>query len=322
MALNTELLPWTEKYRPRSLSEIVGQKQVVEGLRAFVKSKNMPNLLFAGSPGVGKTTAALALAKDLFGEHFSGNFSETNASDERGIDVVRGRIKEFARTITLGNAPFKLIFLDEADALTSDAQHALRRTMETYSGVTRFILNCNYSSKIIEPLQSRCAVFRFLPLNEEDVKTMIKRVAEAEKLTVDEDVFKVIHYISEGDMRRALNVLQGASLHAKHITSTLVHKISSRAQPKEIVDMLTSALTGEFVKARDNLDQLIISYGLSGEDILMQVYREIPKLNIPEDQKMVLIDKLGEYNFRIVEGASERIQIEAMLAQFVLIGRK
>jgi replication factor C small subunit len=320
MAEISEMLPWSEKYRPLKLDEVCGQKDIVNSLRAFVKSKNMPNLLFAGSPGVGKTTAALAMARELFGEELAGNFIELNASDERGIDVVRGRIKDFARTISLGDKPWKLIFLDESDSLTPEAQHALRRTMESTSGVTRFILSCNYSSRIIEPIQSRCALFRFLPLQEEDVRKMVDHVAAEENLKIDEDAIKAIYYISEGDMRRALNSLQGASLHSKKINADLIHKISSRAKPKEVHEMVQLAISGDFKGARTNLDKLIIHYGLSGEDILNQVYREIPQLKISEKKKVVLIDRIGEYNFRLVQGASERIQIEAMLAQFGLIG--
>ena len=314
------MLPWSEKYRPKKLDEVCGQKQIIDSLKAFVRSRNMPNLLFAGSPGVGKTTAALAMAGELFGQELSGNFIELNASDERGIDVVRGRIKDFARTIALGETPWKLIFLDESDSLTPEAQHALRRTMESTSRVTRFILSCNYSSRIIEPIQSRCAVFRFLPLQEEDVRRMVEHVAKAEGLKVDEEAIKAVFYVSEGDMRRALNSLQGASLHSKKIDADLIHRISSRAKPKEVHDMVQLAISGDFRSARENLDKLIIHYGLSGEDILNQVYREIPELNIPEKKKVVLIDRVGEYNFRLVQGASERIQIEAMLAQFGLIG--
>ncbi|MFA6530356.1 MAG: replication factor C small subunit, partial [Candidatus Micrarchaeia archaeon] len=264
-----DLLPWTEKYRPASLEAIVGQEEAIKGLKAFVKAKNPPNLLFAGPPGVGKTTAALAFAHDLFGKNFSGNVLELNASDDRGIETVRGKIKDFARSIALGGVPFKLIFLDEADALTSDAQHALRRTMEANSSVTRFILSCNYSSRIIEPLQSRCAVFRFMPLLEAEVYEMIERVAKEEGLSLDAEAKKAVFYVSEGDMRKVLNVLQGASFHSKNITATLIHKINSRAKPKEVREMLDMALAGNFLKARENLDKLVISYGLSGEDILL-----------------------------------------------------
>ncbi len=318
---NIDILPWTEKYRPKNLGEVTGQQDTVKSLRAFVESKNMPNLLFAGPPGVGKTTSALVLAQELFGEELAGNFLELNASDERGIDVVRGRIKDFARTVSLGSAPFKLIFLDESDALTGDAQQALRRTMETYSRATRFILSCNYSSKIIEPLQSRCAIFRFLQLQENDVRKMLEHVAKEEGLKVDDDAYNAIFYVSEGDMRKSINILQGCAIHGKHIKSDTVHKISSRARPKEMQEMIKLALSGDFIGSRKNLDTLMINYGLSGEDVVFQIYREIPNLDVPEKKKVILMDKLGEYNFRLVEGANERIQIEALLAQFALLGK-
>jgi replication factor C small subunit len=313
--MEPDILPWTEKYRPRKLDEVMGQVDAIKSLRAFVKKRNMPNMLFSGPPGVGKTTCALALAHELFGQDISGNFLELNASDDRGIDVVRGRIKDFARSVSLGNAPFKLIFLDEGDALTADAQQALRRTMEANSSVTRFIISANYSSRIIEPIQSRCAVFRFMPLNSKEMRKALEHVASGEKLKVDEKAYDAVFYVSEGDMRRALNTLQGCAMHEPHITEELVHRISSRATPKEVKDMLGLALAGKFQEARENLDKLVISYGLSGEDILYQVYREIPKLDVPEKHRMKLIEVLGEYNFRLVQGANERIQIEALLAQ-------
>ena len=316
--MEPDILPWTEKYRPRKLDEVMGQEEAVKSLKAFVKKKNMPNMLFSGPPGVGKTTCALALAHELFGEDIGGNFLELNASDDRGIDIVRGRIKDFARSVSLGDAPFKLIFLDEGDALTSDAQQALRRTMEANSSVTRFIISANYSSRIIEPIQSRCAVFRFMPLNAKEMHKALEHVAKGEKLKVDEQAFEAVFYVSEGDMRRALNTMQGCAMHSEHITAELVHKTSSRAMPKEVKDMVGMAIAGKFLEARENLDKLIITYGLSGEDILYQVYREIPKLEVPEKQRMKLIEILGEYNFRMVQGASERIQLEAMLAQFAI----
>lgn len=314
MMKNTDILPWTEKYRPKNLDEVVGQEEAVTSLKAFVKSKNMPNLLFAGPPGVGKTTCSLALAKEIYQDNLAGNFLELNASDERGIDVVRGRIKDFARSVSLREAPFKLIFLDEGDALTSDAQQALRRTMEANSSVTRFVISANYSSKIIEPIQSRCAVFRFAPLKEEEVISDLERIAKNEGLRVDKEAHHAIFYVSEGDMRRAINVLQGSAMHSKHITEKLVHKISSRATPKEVKIMTELALAGKFQEARENLDKLIISYGLSGEDILLQIYREIPKLEIAEKQKIKVVGILGEHSFRLVQGANERIQLEALLA--------
>ncbi len=313
--MEQDILPWTEKYRPRKLDEVMGQEDAIRSLKAFVKRKNMPNMLFSGPPGVGKTTCALALAHELFGENISGNFLELNASDDRGIDVVRGRIKDFARSVSLGEAPFKLIFLDEGDALTSDAQQALRRTMEANSSVTRFIISANYSSRIIEPIQSRCAVFRFMPLNQKEMRKALEHVAKGEKLKVDDKAYDALFYVSEGDMRRALNTMQGCAMHEAHISDELVHRISSRATPSEVKDMLAMALAGKFKEARENLDKLIISYGLSGEDILYQVYREIPRLDVPEKQRMKLIEVLGEYNFRLVQGANERIQIEALLAQ-------
>jgi replication factor C small subunit len=311
----TDILPWTEKYRPKKLENVAGQQDTVESLRAFVKAGNMPNMLFAGPPGVGKTTCAIALARELFGDDM-GAFLELNASDERGIDVVRGRIKDFARSVSMGGVPFKLIFLDEADALTTEAQQALRRTMESSSAVTRFIISANYSSRIIEPIQSRCAVFRFMPLQEKDVRKMLTQVAKEEKLHLDEEAEKAIFYVSEGDMRRALNVLQGCAMHSGKITAELVHRISSRATPKEVKEMVELALKGDFMGARENLDKLMITYGLSGEDIMLQVYREVPKLGIPDRDKMRLVELVGEYNFRLVQGANERIQIEALLAQF------
>ncbi|MFH1276390.1 MAG: replication factor C small subunit, partial [Candidatus Woesearchaeota archaeon] len=178
---------WTEKYRPSSFDEIKGQQEIVEKLKAFVAQQNLPHLLFSGPAGIGKTTLSLVIAKQLFGDTWRENTLELNASDERGIDVVRVKVKDFARTKALGNVPFKLIYLDESDALTKEAQQALRRTMENYTKTCRFILSCNYSSKIIDPIQSRCAVFRFKPLNKEDIFALIDKVAKSENLTVTDE---------------------------------------------------------------------------------------------------------------------------------------
>jgi replication factor C small subunit len=319
--MHGEFLPWTEKYRPGTIKDVIGQQHIKEVISSLVKRKMLPHLMFAGPPGVGKTTMAMAMAHELYGEETRGSFLELNASDERGIDIVRGKIKEFARSMGTGKAGFKIIFLDEADALTSDAQQALRRTMEIYSDVTRFILSCNYSSKIIEPIQSRCAVFRFLQLKKEDVLGMIERVEKGEGIEVTEDGKEAICYISEGDLRKTLNLMQGASFHSKKITAELVYSIGSAAHPEEVRKAMQLALSGKFMEARKEVEHMMVRYGLSGEDIIIQFYKELPSLDIDEKLKVSLIDRIGEYNFRIAEGANERIQIDALLAQFLLAGK-
>ncbi len=310
-------LPWTEKYRPKRLDEMVGQEEVIRRLKAYAEKKDMPNLLFAGPPGTGKTTAAIALAREIFGDTFEQNFLELNASDERGIQVVRETIKEFARTLPFGGAKFKIIFLDEADALTADAQHALRRTMEKYAATSRFILSCNYSSKIIEPIQSRCALFRFKPLSEEQIKQRLLYIAKNEHLQIDEKALDAIIYVSEGDMRRAINILQSSAALSNKIDEKLIYQVASRARPEEIRKMMKLALEGKFLEAREILNNVMIEYGMSGEDVVKQMHREVFSLDIPDKTKVALVDLIGEYEFRLVEGANERIQMEALLAQFL-----
>jgi replication factor C small subunit len=309
--------PWTEKYRPQRLSEVVGRDIIVKRLSSYVEKKNMPHLLFAGPAGVGKTTCALCLAHEFFGENWRQNFQETNASDERGINMVREKIKLFARTMPIGGN-FKIIFLDESDALTPDAQNALRRTMEMYTSTCRFVLSCNYSSKIIDPIQSRCAVFRFGPLSEEAIVQKIEFIAQGEGLTIAKDGLKALLYVAEGDLRKAENTLQAASTFSK-ITEEVIYQISARARPEEIKEMMVAALNGDFLGARKKLDTLLIEYGLSGEDIIRQMHREVFNLKIPDKKKITLVDRIGEHDFRLVEGSNERIQLEALLAQFGLV---
>ncbi|MGC8651976.1 MAG: replication factor C small subunit [Candidatus Micrarchaeia archaeon] len=311
-------LPWTEKYRPKSLSEVIGQKVIVERLRSFVERKNFPNMIFAGGPGVGKTACAIAMARDLYGNNMPSSFKEMNASDERGIDVIRGSVKEFAKTIAIGDVSTKIIFLDEADALTADAQHALRRTMEKYAAETRFILSANYASKIIEPIQSRCVVFRFKPLNESEMREYIARIEKGEGLELDEKAVEALIYVSDGDLRKLTNIMQSAAMQSKKITESSIYDVAARARPKEIISMLKYAIGGDFLNARNELDSLMLKLGMSAEDILTQSYREVQNLNIDERMKLEIVKEIAECNFRIVEGANERIQIEAMLAGLAL----
>ncbi len=313
---------WIEKYRPRKLNEMVGQQEILNRLQSFVDKKSLPHLLFAGPAGTGKTSAALCMARELFGESWRRNLLELNASDERGIDTVRTKVKNYARTMPFGDVPYKIILLDESDALTSDAQNALRRTMEMFTHSTRFILDCNYSSRIIEPIQSRCAIFRFRRLTGKDVEQMFKRIAQEEKITLTAEAVKAMFYVSEGDLRKAINVLQAAATFGKKVTEKTIYDVSASAKPEEVKQMLDLALSGKFEDARSRLQALLIDRGLTGEDILEQVHREIFNLKLPEFTKVGILDKVGEISFRLTEGANERIQLEAMLAHFGLVGSK
>lgn len=313
---------WVEKYRPKTLDDVVGQDEIVERLKSYASTKNMPHLLFAGPPGTGKTTCAIALARDMFGEDWRQNYFELNSSDERGIDVVRSKIKEIARLAPFGGSSFKIIFLDEADNLTADAQAALRRTMETYSKTSRFILSANYSSRLIEPIQSRTAVFRFRPLKPEAIREYLSRIAKTEKLKITEDGMDALIYIAGGDMRRAVNSLQVAASLGSTINADVLYKVASTIKPEEVKKLIEKALTGDFLRAREVLDRLLIEYGVSGEDVLRQLHRSVFDINVPDEYKVRLLDRIGETDFRLVEGSNERIQLEALLAHFALIGQE
>ncbi len=303
---------WTEKYRPKRLEDVVNQKHVVERLKSWVSKDSVPNMLFAGPAGVGKTTIALCLAKELFKDNWRENFMEMNASDERGINIVRGAIKDFARVKPIGS-DFKIIFLDESDALTPEAQEALRRTIEKYSGVTRFILSANYSSRLIEPIQSRMAVFRFSRLKKEDVLLYLSRIVEGEGIEATPEALAAIVELSEGDLRRSTNLLQTSSALGK-VTPESVYDVASQARPQDIKDMMELALAGNFPEARKKLSELLINQGLSGDDIIREMHRQIFNVNVPDLHKLALIEKTGETEFRLNQGGSEDIQLEALLA--------
>jgi replication factor C small subunit len=309
---------WIEKYRPNNLDEIVGQDAIVKRLKSYVLVKNMPHLMFSGAAGTGKTSAAIAIAQELYGDEWHENFIELNASDERGIDVVRNKIKNFARTAPL-HAQFKIIFLDEADALTPDAQSALRRTMESYSLSCRFILSCNYSSKIIEPIQSRCAIYRFKPVRDGDIQSRIQFIADKEGVTLSESAFDAISAIADGDLRKAINILQSSAVVNENIDKNLVYQITSTAKPEDVNLLIRRAMDRNFMDALAILDSLLLEQGLSAGDIINQIHKAVFDLDILDSVKVKLIDKIGEIDFRLTEGASERIQLEALLAEFMLV---
>lgn len=312
---------WAEKYRPKNLSSIVDQKEIVERLKSFAKSKNVPHCIFAGPPGTGKTTAALCLSRDLYGETYREHVMELNASDERGIDVVRETVKTFARSKSIGEIPFKIMILDEADNMTSDAQQALRRTMERYTETCRFVMCANYSGKIIEPIQSRCAPFRFSYLPREEHDHFLCAIAEKESVKLLNEGVEAIFDVCGGDMRRAINTLQAAASLCKPVDAKVVYSITGRASPSDVKKLIKTAMDGDFVDARKQLRDMIQKYGVAGNDIIRQIHSEIFRSpDIPEPWKIKLADIVGEIDFRLVEGSDEEVQLSALLARLVEAG--
>ncbi len=311
---------WTEKYRPQKFEEVVGQEDIVKRVKSLTDTLNVPHLLLAGPAGTGKSTMALIIVKQLYGKDWRDNYLELNASDERGINIVREKVKNFARTKSIGTVPFKIIFLDEADALTTEAQQALRRTMENYSATCRFILSCNYSSKIIDPIQSRCAIFRFKLLEKKDIEKYLMRISDIEKLSVNPASVEILYEGSEGDCRRATNLLQATASISPNITPELVLTIISNAKPKDIKVVLEYALSGDFVKAREKLLDVMLKESISGQDVIKSIQKEIWNLPVEPEIKVRLTEKTGESEFRIVEGSDPFIQLQALLASFVLAG--
>lgn len=311
---------WTEKYRPETYEELVGQTDIIKRIKAMTDSFNIPHILLTGPAGTGKSTLALIIVKELFKESWKENYLELNASDERGIQIVREKIKNFARTKALGDVPFKIIFLDEADALTPEAQQALRRIMENYSSSCRFVMSCNYSSKIIDPIQSRCILFRFKLLEKKEIKEVIKKIGETEKLTLPEESIDLIYEASDGDCRRCINLLQSTAAISPEISPQLISTVISSTKPKDIRVILDYALSGDFENAREKLLDTMLREGISGQDVIKAIQREVWQMPIEPELKVKITEKTGEIEFRIVEGSDPYIQLESLLASFVLAG--
>ncbi len=315
---------WAEKYRPQILDEMVNQTEIVSRLKNFVKERNLPHLLFVGPAGIGKTTSILALARDLYGSGYRNYTLELNASDERGIDVIREKVKNFARTAAIASkVPFKILIMDEADSLTSAAQHALRRTMEIYTRTCRFCLIGNYSENIIEPIQSRCSIFRFSPLSEVDAKGWIKTIASKEDVQLLEEGLEAIYEASKGDLRKATNLLQAAAATQEGVVDDVaIYSILGRVSPGKVREILNLGLKGEFLEAREALRALLIDEGLAADDIIRIIYSEVLRLGIPERWKVRLSDTIGEIDYRLTQGARPEIQLSALIAKLALAGEE
>lgn len=315
---------WTEKYRPQVLDDMVNQTDIVSRLKTFVKERSLPHLLFVGPAGIGKTTSILAMARDLYGPGYRNYILELNASDERGIDVIRDKVKNFARTAAIaGDVSFKILIMDEADSLTKAAQHALRRTMEIYTRTCRFCLIGNYSENIIDPIQSRCSIFRFRPLSEADTKEWISTIASKEGVQLLEKGLEAIYEASKGDLRKSINLLQAAAaVQGSAVDDIAVYSILGRVSPRKVRDMIDLGLKGEFVEAREVLRSLLVDEGLAAKDIIRIVYSEVLKLNIPEIWKVRLSDTIGEIDYRLIQGGTAEIQLSVLVAKLALAGEK
>lgn len=304
---------WIEKYRPKNLEEIVGQSIAVERLKSYIQQRNIPHLLFAGPSGTGKTTAAIVLARELYGEEWKENFLELNASDDRGIRMVRETIKDYSRILPTNPLGFKILFLDEADYMTDEAQAALRRTMENFTRTTRFILSCNYSSKIIEPIQSRTAIFRFKAIPNDAVILTLENILKMEKKEYEKKSLEVIAETSYGDMRKAINMLQVAATYSPKITVNSIYEATGMVRRDWASQILTLALKGDISKAKAMLEDAVIKQGISGQDVVEQFHRVIYDLPVEDQLKADILFALGDIDFRISEGAREIIQLESFL---------
>ncbi len=322
---NLSNLMWIEKYRPKKLDDIVNQKEIINSLKNLMKKPDeMPHLLFAGPAGVGKTTTALCLARELLGEDWKEDTLELNASDERGIKMVRERVKEFAAVIKLDlgtkdNKPFRLIILDEADEMTSEAQTALRRIIEDSSRTTRFIIICNYLSQIIDPIQSRFVIFRFKRITAEELEEYLKALCKKEGIKYEEKAITNIFDSTLGDMRHSINVLQGAAVMGSVTTNNVLASLGLSGKAR-VGDVIKLAIAGKFNEARIKLLELTMVYGMSEFDFLKYANQigYSMKLSRPEEFAALM----AEYDHRLTTGAHPEIQLAALLAQLGKLGSK
>ncbi|GJP48211.1 hypothetical protein CLOM_g7481 [Closterium sp. NIES-68] len=320
-AANVAAMPWVEKYRPKSLADVAAHKDIVDTISRLTSSNRLPHLLLYGPPGTGKTSTVLAVARQLYGAGGVRNMClELNASDERGIDVVRQQVQDFASTqsISFGaKAAVKLVLLDEADAMTKDAQFSLRRVIEKYTRSTRFCLICNHVSKIIPALQSRCTRFRFAPLSSADVTARLRHVIQEEGLDVTDGALSAVVSLSAGDMRRALNILQSTHMAcAGTITEEAVYSSTGNPMPKDIQQMAHWLLNEPFCTALQRILSVKEVKGLALIDIVRYLHGFIVTVDMPADVRIDLFDAMADIEYRLTFGTSEKVQLGALVGAF------
>ena len=318
MGENTQTnLPWVEKYRPKRLEDLISHEDILKTIKRFMDENRLPHLLLYGPPGTGKTSTILACARQLYkGKEFNSMVLELNASDDRGIGVVRNQIMNFASTRTIFSKGFKLIILDEADAMTKDAQNALRRVMEKFTENVRFCLICNYLTKIIPAIQSRCTRFRFGPLTTTQMKPRIEHVIEAEAVVVSDDGMEALVTLACGDMRKALNILQSTSMAHTEVNEETVYTCTGRPKKQDIEKILEWLLNNDFGTAYGNLTKLKTEKGLALQDIIESAHEFIHKIDFPVEIRIFILDKMAEIEERLASGTSEKIQTSSLVSAF------
>jgi replication factor C subunit 3/5 len=322
--MDLKKLPWVEKYRPDQIMNIISHKEILDTLKNLMNKNNFPHVIFYGPPGTGKTTTILACAKHMYGSSYPNMVLELNGSDDRGINIVREQIKEFSQSEMFSNEIFnvnkkkhKLVILDEADSMTYDAQFALRRVIETYTATTRFCLICNYSTKIIPSLQSRCITFRFSPIPSNDHIEHIKKIILIENINTNDEVITEIIKLSDGDMRKSLNILQ--SLHMTFgeefiNIDTLYNNIGHPLQ-KEKKIIIDTIIKSDILTAYKYVKKIEIDKSLSLNDILNDLVNHLitNKIYPPIKLSRILV-KLSEIEYYLAGNINVSIQLGAIIS--------
>lgn len=312
-------LPWVEKYRPKSLEELISQDSIIETIQRFIKNDQLPHLLFYGPPGTGKTSTILACAKQLYSPtEFNAMVLELNASDDRGIGIVRDQIMSFASTKTIFKKGFKLIILDEADAMTNDAQNALRRILEKFTENVRFCIICNYLSKIIPPIQSRCTRFRFGPLSDDKMQFRLDHIIENEKVDITDDGMKAVVQLACGDMRKALNIMQSTHLAFNKVNEENVYNCVGHPSKNDMLSVINWLLNDDFTTIYNRLIHLKTLKGYALQDIMTEVSRFVQMIDFPQKVLIHILEKLSDIEFRLSNGTNEKLQMSSLISTFII----